>query len=353
MQRALALAARGQMTTQPNPRVGCVIVDDHGVAGEGWHARAGEPHAEVHALRAAGARARGATVLVTLEPCAHFGRTPPCAQALIDAGVAEVWVATLDPNPQVAGKGIALLDAAGITTHIGLLRAQADALNRGFMLRMRHGRPWITLKLAASLDARTAMASGESQWITGSAARADVHRLRAEAGAVLTGIGTLLADDPQLTVRGIEAARRQPDRIVVDTRARAPLTARVWQHGARRFWCSARAPETLPDGVLWLDCAQTAQGLDLADVVRQLGVQQINEVLVEAGGVLAGSFLRARLVDELVLYSAPCVLGDDARPLLQVPGLERLADRIAFKWTDATLLGEDLRLRARPLDPDQ
>lgn len=338
------------MTTHPNPRVGCVIVDEQGVAGEGWHERAGEPHAEVHALRAAGERARDSVVFVTLEPCAHHGRTPPCVDALIAAGVRRVWVATLDPNPQVAGRGVEKLRAAGIDVEVGLLEREANALNRGFMSRMRRGRPWVTLKLAASLDGRTAMASGESRWITGPVARADVHRLRAEAGAVLTGIGTVLADDPQLTARGLSGSVRQPDRIVLDTRARTPATAQVWADGARRFWLTARSPEQTPQGVSALSVAQGAGGsLDLVDALSQLGKREVNEVLAECGPRLGGALLQAGLVDELVVYLAPTLLGSDARPLADLPGLQQLAQRVQLQWTGVEPVGPDLRLTAQPI----
>lgn len=373
MARALQLAERGRYSTHPNPRVGCVIVKDGQRIGEGAHLRAGEPHAEVHALREAGAAARGAEVFVTLEPCSHFGRTPPCADALIAAGVAKVHVAAIDANPKVAGSGVQRLREAGIVVETGLLQAQAEALNRGFFSRMRRGRPWLTLKLAASLDGRTAMASGESQWITGAEARADVHRLRAEAGAVLTASGTVLADDPQLSVRdflpawsdlgdGIGSgadvnsvsqsevpALRQPDRIVLDGQARVPATARVWAEGARRFWLTL-GPQSAPAGVENLVVAADAQGqLSLPAALNALAQQGVNEVLVECGPRLAGSLLQAQLVDELVVYLAPRLLGDAARPLAVLPGLTRLAQAPALQLRDARSIGCDLRLSYVPL----
>lgn len=348
MARALQLAEQGRCSTHPNPRVGCVIVKDGRVIGEGAHLRAGEPHAEVHALRAAGAAARGAELYVTLEPCSHQGRTPPCADALIAAGVAKVYVASIDPNPKVAGSGVQRLREAGIAVETGLLEAPAQALNRGFFSRMQRGRPWTTLKLAASLDGRTAMASGESQWITGSAARADVHRLRAEAGAVLTASGTVLADDPQLSVRDY-ATPRQPDRVVLDGGARVPATARVWGEGAARWWLTAEAQRP-PAGVENLVIARDAQGqLSLQHALSALAQRGVNELLVECGPRLAGSLMRERLVDELIVYLAPKLLGEAARPLLTLPGLETLAQAPQLRLLDARSVGQDLRLHYVPL----
>jgi diaminohydroxyphosphoribosylaminopyrimidine deaminase/5-amino-6-(5-phosphoribosylamino)uracil reductase len=357
MARALQLAARGKTSTHPNPRVGCVIIRKGEVVGEGWHVRAGEPHAEIHALRVAGERARGATVYLTLEPCAHHGRTPPCVDALIAAGVGRVVAAMQDPNPLVGGKGIARLREAGIPVELGLREAEARALNRGFVARIARRRPWLTLKLAASLDGRTAMASGESRWITGAAARVDAHRLRAEAGAVLAGADTVLADDPQLNVRdwspeeGI--ALRAPDRIVIDSRARVPANANVWSDdGARRFWLVGDGAKSAPPpaGVRQLPIAKTADGhLDLSAALRALAEQDVNEVLVEAGPRLAGALLTADVVDELLLYVAPALLGHAARPLAMLPGLDRLADRLRFTFGDVQPLGEDLRVCLRPV----
>lgn len=350
MTRALRLAEQGIYSTHPNPRVGCVIVADGEVIGEGAHLRAGEPHAEVHALRMAGERARGADLFVTLEPCSHHGRTPPCADALIAAGVARVWVAMADPNPLVAGRGIGKLRDAGIVVETGLLETDAQSLNRGFVSRMTRGRPWLTLKLAASLDGRTAMANGESQWITGPAARADVHRLRAAAGSVMTGGATVLADDPQLSARDLDFAVRQPDRIVLDSSARVPATARVWQGDARRFWLVGRAPTQRPDGVEVLEIATGADGSIVAlDALQALAAQGVNEILLECGPRLAGAFVAAGLVDEIVAYLAPMLLGHDARPFAQLPGLEHLSQRIALQFIDTRQVGSDLRLSLRPL----
>lgn len=339
---ALRLAARGRYTSFPNPRVGCVIVRDGVVVGEGWHECAGEPHAEIHALRAAGERARGADVFVTLEPCSHHGRTPPCVDALIAAGVRKVWAAMPDPNPLVAGQGIERLRAAGIEVEVGLCGAAARELNRGFVSRMERGRPFVTLKLAASLDGRTAMASGESKWITSEAARADVHRLRAEAGAVLSSSATVLADDPALTVRTDVPVQRQPDRIVLDSRGRVPASARIWNDdGARRFRvCPAGVGLPVPAGVVRIDA------IGLASAFAGLAGAQINSVLVECGPTLAGALLREGQVDELICYLAPCLLGDAARGLAVLPGLDRLAERIALKFTDVRQVGPDLRIAA-------
>ena len=348
MARALELAEAGRYSSHPNPRVGCVIVKDDVVVGEGAHLRAGEPHAEVHALRAAGARAKGADVFVTLEPCNHHGRTPPCVDALIAAEVSRVYVAMSDPNPLVAGQGLARLQAADIETQLGLLRPAAERLNRGFLSRMRRQRPFVTLKMGASLDGRTAMASGESQWITGAAARADVHRLRAEAGAVLTSSATVLVDDPSLTVRDFTAeGLRQPDRIVLDSRARTPAKAKVWAEGARRFWLCNQQPMITPAAVEVLRIESDATGsISLPKALAALAVQQVNHVLVECGSELAGSFLAAGLVDELVLYIAPSLLGSDARGLAALPGLSRLSQRVQLQFSDVRQVGDDLRVTA-------
>jgi len=347
MARALRLAERGKATTHPNPRVGCVIARDGLIVGEGFHRRAGEPHAEVLALRAAGDKAAGAEVYVTLEPCAHHGRTPPCVDALVAAQPKRVWVAMQDPNPLVAGKGLARLREAGIEVHLGAVGDLAAELNRGFVSRMTRGRPWVTLKLAASLDGRTAMASGESQWITGEAARADVHRLRAEAGAVLTSSATVLEDDPQLGVR-LEGEWRQPDRIVLDTHHRVPSTAKVWAEGARRFLLTTDAGVTAPAaGVEVLAVrADTAGLVDLCSALDALGSRQVNEVLVECGPRLAGALLQSRLADEIVVYLAPSLLGHDAQPLAHLPGMIRLEQRVRLKPKDVRLVGDDIRVTA-------
>ncbi|MES2490836.1 MAG: bifunctional diaminohydroxyphosphoribosylaminopyrimidine deaminase/5-amino-6-(5-phosphoribosylamino)uracil reductase RibD [Pseudomonadota bacterium] len=347
MAYALQLAEKGRHTTQPNPRVGCVIVRDGVIVGEGFHQRAGEPHAEVHALRMAGDKARGADVFVTLEPCSHFGRTPPCADGLITAGVRKVWAAMQDPNPEVAGKGLERLRAAGIEVECGLMQAQAQVLNRGFVMRMTRGRPFVTLKLAASLDGRTAMANGESQWITSEAARADVHRLRAQAGAVLTSSATVLADDPELTVRHVETSR-QPDRIVLDPRGRVGASAKIWNEGARRILLTTHSPATMPAGVEVAQLDRDGEYFSLTAAMSELGRLKVNEVLVECGPTLAGLLLQAEVVDELVLYLAPSLLGHAARPLARLPNLEKLSQRLQFQWRDVRVVGPDLRLTAVP-----
>ncbi|HEY1075366.1 MAG TPA: bifunctional diaminohydroxyphosphoribosylaminopyrimidine deaminase/5-amino-6-(5-phosphoribosylamino)uracil reductase RibD [Fontimonas sp.] len=347
MARALRLAERGRNTTHPNPSVGCVIVRDGEIVGEGFTQPAGQAHAERQALGQAGERARGAEMFVTLEPCSHFGRTPPCADAVIAAGIRKVWAALEDPNPKVAGQGMARLRAAGIEVEVGLMQAEARRGLRHYLSRMQRGRPWLTLKIGASLDGRTAMASGESRWITGAEARADVHRLRAEAGAVLTSSATVLADDPELTVR-LPGDWRQPDRIVLDTQGRVAPAARVWAAGARRYWLSASATPSL-EGVTALQIARDAGGhLSLPAAMAALGEQGVNAALVECGPLLAGALLQAGLVDELLAYVSPSLLGHDARPLARLPGLERLSERIVLEWQDVRRVGDDLRLTLRP-----
>ncbi|MBI44043.1 bifunctional diaminohydroxyphosphoribosylaminopyrimidine deaminase/5-amino-6-(5-phosphoribosylamino)uracil reductase RibD [Marinobacter lutaoensis] len=357
MARAIQLAWRGRYSTHPNPRVGCVIAQGDRIVGEGWHERAGEAHAEVRALSQAGAEARGATAYVTLEPCSHFGRTPPCARALIDSGVARVFAAITDPNPAVSGRGLAMLRSAGIKVHEGLLAEQARRLNPGFLKRMTTGRPWVRLKMAASLDGRTAMASGESQWITGPEARQDVQRLRAMSDAILTGVGTVLADDPALTVRrdqlgDIGAATepsRQPLKVIADRDARTPVTSKVLRGGNVHLYCaaasvaSARAQDLAALGVGLTGIAWTPQGVDLGELLDSLGEQGVNELLVEAGPTLAGAFIRDELVDELWLYQAPVFLGSTGRPTAHLP-LERMAEKVQWQVLDRRQVGEDQRL---------
>jgi len=348
--QALRLAERGAWTTRPNPMVGCVIVRDGEAVGQGWHQRAGGPHAEIFALREAGERARGATAYVTLEPCAHHGRTPPCALALIEAGVARVVAAMRDPFPQVNGGGFELLRAAGITVQSGLMEAQARELNHGFLSRIERGRPWLRLKYGMSLDGRTAMADGESKWITGAAARADVQRWRARAGAILTGAGTVLADDPSLTVR-LEAGGQYlpPLRVVLDSRLRTLACAKVREGGAPTLYL--HGPETAAPALPGAEFAAIPLRdgrLDLEAVLALLAARGINEVQVEAGAALGGAFLHAGLVDELLLYQAPTLLGDTARPLLAGLGIERMAQRLPLRLHDLRQVGEDLRLLLRP-----
>lgn len=362
MARALQLARLGLYTTHPNPRVGCVLVRDGSPVGEGYHRRAGEPHAEPNALTDAGAKALGATAYVTLEPCCHQGRTPACTEALIAAGVSRVVAAMEDPNPRVAGAGFSQLRQAGIEVVQGVMEAQSAALNPGFIKRMRIGRPYVRCKLAMSLDGRTAMQDGESQWITGSAARLDVQRLRARSDAIVTGIGTVLADDPALNVRidgGSDPAIadgdewRQPLRVVLDSGLRMPSTAKMIRLKGKTLVVALtggpnqRLLETAGAEVALLP--GDGGRIDLGMLLDQLGRRQINEVLIESGSTLAGSFLAAGLVDELVIYAAPHIMGDDARGLFRLPGLKRMRDRIGLDITDLRMVGKDIRITAIPL----
>jgi diaminohydroxyphosphoribosylaminopyrimidine deaminase/5-amino-6-(5-phosphoribosylamino)uracil reductase len=388
MARALRLAERGLQTTQPNPRVGCVIAHGEAVVGEGWHERAGEPHAEVFALRAAGASARGATAYVTLEPCAHYGRTPPCADALVTAGVARVVAACVDPNPKVAGEGLRRLQAAGIAVETGLMHAAARELNRGFFSRIERGRPWLRVKLAMSLDGRTALANGSSRWISGAAARADVQRWRARSSALMSGGGTVLADDPRLTVRlpgplspleegsadGPAASKREespapssrpagqglpagagqghvpPLRVVLDRNLRTPAGAHVLDGTAPTLIVHGNGIRP-PDGRfarVELVAAPLCDGrIDLAAVLRLLADRGVNELQVEAGATLCGALFAAGLVDELVLYVAPILLGDTARPLLALPAIDSIAAGRRLRVIDRRQVGGDLRLVCR------
>ncbi|MGB8249321.1 MAG: bifunctional diaminohydroxyphosphoribosylaminopyrimidine deaminase/5-amino-6-(5-phosphoribosylamino)uracil reductase RibD [Azonexus sp.] len=350
MARALQLAERGMWTTTPNPRVGCVLTRDGEVIGEGWHEKAGEPHAEVNALRAAGERVRGATAYVTLEPCSHHGRTPPCAEALVAVGVSRVVAAMSDPNPLVAGTGLAMLRAAGIEATSGLLENEARELNIGFVSRMTRGRPWLRLKAAASLDGKTALNNGVSQWITGPDARRDGHRWRARACAVLTGIGTVRDDDPQLLVRDVETTR-QPLRVVVDSRLETPLSARILQGGpvlvAVAVDDEKRANLLRAAGAEVLLLPNAAGKVELKDLLEELGRRGINEVHAEAGFKLNGSLLREGLVDELLLYLAPCLIGHDASGLFNLPELTSLDGKRLLQIRDLRQIGEDIRLIAR------
>lgn len=347
MARALQLAERGAFTTHPNPMVGCVVADGARVLGEGWHQRAGEPHAEVHALRAAGERARGATAYVTLEPCAHHGRTPPCADALVAAGVTRVVAACRDPFDQVAGQGFAKLAAAGIDVEFGLMEAAARRTNRGFFSRIERGRPWVRVKLAMSLDGRTALANGESKWITSDAARADVMRWRARAGAIMTGIGTVLADDPRLTVRLPEGEEFVPPlRVVLDERGRLPAASALLTDGAAPT-LAVHGDDIVPDygdEVSAFAVRRLGPGLDLAAVLSQLGQRGVNELQVEAGATLSGALMAAGLVDELLVYIAPVLLGDRGRPLLAGLTAATMAERIGLKLLETRQVGPDLRL---------
>lgn len=351
MARALALAARGLETTHPNPRVGCVVAREHRILSEGWHAFAGEPHAEVLALRAAGDSARGATVYVTLEPCSHHGRTPPCVDALIKARVARVVFAMHDPDPRVDGKGEAALRGAGMSVDSGLMEADALELNAGFVTRIRRGRPWVRVKLGASLDGRTALANGESRWITGEAARNDVQRWRARSSAVLTGIGTALADDPRLDVRVPADVRRQPLRVVLDSQLRLPPDARVLGPPGEALVLTSSGDEARRNALVARGARLeriAGDRLDLNEVVRVLAQLEVNELLVEAGPTLTGAFIAADLVDELIVYLAPTFLGPQARPLALLPELAHLQDRRRFEIVESQMIGVDLRLRLRP-----
>ncbi len=352
MARALQLAENGLYTTDPNPRVGCVIVNNGTIIGEGWHERAGLPHAEVLALNAAGAHARGATAYVTLEPCCHHGRTPPCTDALLDAGIARVVAAMQDPNPRVAGQGAGQLSGAGIGVEIGLLEAQARTLNPGFIQRMQHGRPYVRVKLAVSLDGRSALANGESKWISGEAARRDVQRWRARSSAVMTGIGTVLADDPSLTVRTDELAGRQPLRVVVDSGLRLPNGAKLLiQPGA--VLVATASDDTERSSALRVAGAEIAvvRGadghVDLAALLVELARREINELLVEAGARLSGALLHAGLVDELIVYLAPHVLGAGARGMFEIPSLTQMSARVPLAISDVRAVGADWRITAK------
>ncbi len=360
MARALELARRGLYTTHPNPRVGCVIVRDGVIVGEGFHARAGEPHAEIHALRMAGERARGATAYVTLEPCCHHGRTPPCSDALIAAGVVRVVAAMRDPNPRVDGGGEAVLCAAGVAVESGLLEAEARALNAGFIKRMTRGLPLVRLKWGASLDGRTALANGQSQWITGSEARRDVQFWRAQSSAVLSSAATVMADQARLNVRltadelGIEGAVRQPVRVILDRELRLtpdlPVfdgQGEVWIYSASQDHARREALERA--GARVLAASLDAAGrLDLAWILRDLAQREINELWLEAGARLGGAFLTQGLVDELIVYLAPMLLGHSARPLAELPELTQLNQAQRWQWQDVSRVGDDVRLRLRP-----
>lgn len=380
MARALELAERGLETTHPNPRVGCVLAQGEEIVGEGWHERAGEPHAEVNALRAAGTRAAGATVYVTLEPCSHHGRTPPCVDALIAARVARVIFALEDPNPRVSGRGAEALRHAGVVVQSGLLAAEAAELNPGFLKRMRSGRPWVRVKLAMSLDGRTALANGASQWITGPAAREDVQHWRARSSAILTGIGTVLADDPRLDVRLPDPPsgrpRLQPLRVVLDAGLQTPPSARMLttggtvlimtaasdgaNHGDRQAEVATRRAQLVERGAaieevpaadsnlaVGAGIAGTTR-LSLPDVLDRLGQREINELWVEAGARLAGAMLAQALVDELIIYIAPKLLGPQARPLVAMGELQSLQDAPGFIVVETRQIGEDVQLRLRP-----
>ena len=345
MARALQLATRGLFTTSPNPRVGCVIVRDGIVVGEGWHERAGTPHAEVHALKQAGDAARGATVYVTLEPCSHHGRTPPCAEALIDAGVARVVAAMTDPNPLVAGGGISMLTLAGIAAEVGLMEAEARALNPGFISRMTRQRPWVRLKTASTLDGKTALANGASQWITGEAARADVQRLRARACAILTGSGTVLADNPRMNVRDLDIGR-QPLRVIVDSGLHTPTDAAILPALVACHHATPARAALEQAGADVIELPGADGRVDLAALLTLLAQRGINEVHVEAGFKLNGSLVSAGVVDELLVYLAPMLIGE-AQGMVHLPALSDLAKAQRLVFREVTQVGEDVRILAR------
>jgi len=365
MSRAIQLAQRGLYTTHPNPRVGCVITQGSEIIGEGWHQRAGEGHAEVHALRQAAEKAAGATAYVTLEPCSHFGKTPPCAEALVKAGVSRVVAAMQDPNPLVSGQGLKRLQSAGIETQVDLLQSEAEALNPGFIKRMRHGKPYLRIKLAMSLDGRTAMASGESQWITGADSRADVHRLRARSDAILTGIGTVQADNPSMNVRLSEAdltALYQNDsaailppplRVVLDSHFAIDSQAKMLTLPGKTLIIGSVQQSEKMEQLKSLDrievemLAQQQGRVDLTAVMDCLAQREINEVLLEAGPTLAGAALQAGIVDEIVLYVAPHIMGSDARGLFHLPGLDTMRDRIDLNIAEIRQVGQDFRIRLK------
>ena len=355
MRRALELAANGLFTTDPNPRVGCVIVRDQHVVGEGWHEKAGQPHAEIHAMKQAGKSADGATAYVTLEPCAHYGRTPPCCDALIQAGISRVVVAAQDPNPLVNGKGVAALTAAGIKVELGLLQEEASELNIGFLSRMRRQRPWVRMKVAASLDGKTALPNRQSQWITDEAARRDGHKWRARASALLTGIGTLKDDDPQMNVRWVETSR-QPIRVLVDSRLEAnPQAKMLLKPGA---WIVTALEETAQSNDAWKKLSDAGHRIvslpyqvgkvDLQAMLRWLASEGVNELHIEAGYKLNGSLLREHCVDELLCYVAPRLMGPGLE-MFDLPELSTMPENLQWCFVDHEAIGRDLRLSLRKL----
>ena len=369
MQRAITLAALGRFTTAPNPNVGAVVVRDGVIVGEGYHQQAGGPHAEVFALRQAGELCRGATCYVTLEPCSHYGRTPPCALGLIEAGIVRVVVAMTDPNPVVAGRGIALLRAAGITVETGLLEAAAEALNPGFLTKMRTGRPFVRLKLAASLDGAVALANGDSKWLTGAAAREDVQLFRAQSCAVLSTAETVLQDHALLNVRSEhvtprnDGSLRQPLRVILDSRGRLQGDEPIFSQAGDILLIRQPGLALLP--LLSMRADETAcqvnyteLGLDpqqrfaLIDILALLSALAVHMLWVEAGGTLAGEFYRQQLIDELVIYQAPMLLGVGSKPMLPIGPLHSLTDAPRWRWHDVTLIGDDLRLCARLKGPE-
>lgn len=360
MSQALRLAAKGVYSTDPNPRVGCVIVKQGRIIGEGWHQKAGGPHAEINALRKAGSDAKGSTAYVTLEPCSHHGKTPPCADALIKAGVTRVVAGMQDPNPLVSGEGLRKLAAAGLQVQSGVMQPQAEALNPGFIKRMRHNRPYVRCKLAMSVDGRTALANGESRWITGPEARRDVHRLRARSSAILTGINTVLADDPSLNARLENTATSgedtnceilQPLRVVVDSGLRMPIRAKMLSLEGTTMIATVNNDVSkisqLQHSGAQVDVLPSRDGrVDLDSLMEHLAGRQINELMVEAGSVLNGALLQQNLVDEFIIYMAPCLLGDNAKGLFSLPGLRSMDDRMELVIKDIRAVGNDWRISA-------
>jgi diaminohydroxyphosphoribosylaminopyrimidine deaminase/5-amino-6-(5-phosphoribosylamino)uracil reductase len=353
MGEALRLAEQGLYTTDPNPRVGAVVVKDGKVIGRGFHKIAGEAHAEVRALQEAGPAAKGATLYVTLEPCAHEGKTPPCAHAVVKAGVTRVVAAMTDPNPLVSGKGFEILKAAGIVADEGIMAAQAKALNPGFISRMTRGRPWVRTKLAASIDGRTALANGESKWISCDASREDVHRWRARSSAVLTGIGTLLADDPTFTVR-LPGEWRQPMKVIVDTNLSTPVSAKIFQRNPDLVYIATGVDdpeEHEPLNAIGANIQvfpERCGFMDLKAILETMAELECNEVLMEAGAGMNGALLEAGLVDELILYMCPSLLGDKARGMFSLPGISSMNERRELEIADARMFDKDLRLILRP-----
>ncbi len=354
MSRAIRLARLGRYTTDPNPRVGCVLVRAGEIVGEGWHVRTGGPHAEAVALQMAGERAAGATAYVTLEPCSHHGRTPPCADALVGAGVKRVVIASNDPNPEVNGGGIGRLEAAGIEVLGGVMATEAGALNRGYLLRRTQGRPFVRSKLAVSLDGRTALANGDSKWITGDAARADVHELRARSSAILTGVGTILADDPALNVRREDLGDvLAPTRIVLDSKLRTPADAKLFGlSGPVLIFCAdpvsgrlSGQRQALEDAGAIVETLPAGNGrISLAALMQRLAELEVNELLVEAGECLNGALMQAGLIDELVIYMAGHVMGSDARGMFGISPLADMGDRMEYRWVESRRVGNDMRL---------
>lgn len=362
MSRALQLARRGLYSTDPNPRVGCVIVKDDIVLSEGWHQKAGQPHAEIEALKNAiennaSENISGATCYVTLEPCAHHGRTSPCTVSLIKAGIRKVVAATIDPNPLVAGKGLQQLKEAGIETASGLLEAQAVELNPGFIMRMQQGRPFVRCKLAMSLDGKTALQNGESKWISSSESRLDAQKLRARSSAIMTGIGTVIADDPSMNVRLSETSEwakdgQQPLRIILDSRLETPIDAKILSlpGGVIIFHASndKENKQNLENTGAELVFVNAKRGPDFLEyVLAYLATEkEINEILLETGSTLAGEMMQAGLIDELIIYLAPTLLGQDAKSLFQLPLLDNMSDRISLHFSDIRAIGKDIRIKA-------